>query len=238
MFIKRNLMNRFLVIGSNSFTGSNFIQALKKNNHFFIGCSRSKKLNYPYLPKSFVKQYRFEKLDLNNDVEAMFNLIKKYNISHIVNFASQSMVAQSWENPIDWYNTNLISIIKLCQKLLKYKKLKKFTQVTTPEVYGSTSKFVKENFNFNPSTPYASSRAACDIYLKNLYDNYNFPIVFTRASNVYGPGQQLYRLIPKAIISFLNKKKFPLQGDGGSKRNFIYIDDVVNATLKVSLKGK
>ena len=68
--------------------------------------------------------------------------------------------------------------------------LKKYVHITTPEVYGSTdSRWINENHNFSPSTPYAVSRAACDMHLKSFYEAYNFPVVFTRAANVFGPGQ-------------------------------------------------
>ena len=76
------------------------------------------------------------------------------------------MVDQSWKWPTDWYQTNVISQIKLIEILKKYKFLKKYIHFTTPEVYGSTNKKIKECFNFNPSTPYAVSRASTDMHLK------------------------------------------------------------------------
>ena len=71
----------------------------------------------------------------------------------------------------------------------------------------------KENYIFKPSTPYATSRAACDLHLMSFYKNYNFPVLFTRAANVFGPGQQLYRIIPKAIISAYTGSKMELHGE-------------------------
>ena len=82
---------------------------------------------------------------------------------YIVNFAAQGMVAQSWDSPEDWFHTNTLSTIKLFNEIRKLKFIKKFIHVSTPEVYGSVNGFVEENFNFNPSTPYAVSRASADM---------------------------------------------------------------------------
>jgi dTDP-glucose 4,6-dehydratase len=96
-------------------------------------------------------------------------------------------------------------------------------------VYGSTDNWIKESFDFFPSTPYAISRAAADYHLKGLFESFNFPVIFTRAANVYGPGQQLYRIVPKAILFGILGNKIPLQGGGSSIRSFIHIDDVSKA---------
>lgn len=234
-------MNRFLVIGSNSFSGSHFVNYLIDKKKFVLGISRSNEINKVFLPykwkKINKKLYEFHKLDLNKNVEKIISLIKKKKINIVVNFASQSMVSQSWITPLDWYNTNVISQVKLHDELRKIKNLKKYIHVSTPEVYGSTKSQIKENYNFSPSTPYAVSRAACDLHLRTFFKNYNFPVIFTRASNVYGPGQQLYRLIPKAILCAMLRKKFQLHGGGKSLRSFIHIRDVVEATYKICLKG-
>ncbi len=96
---------------------------------------------------------------------------------------------------------------------------------------------ILETAPFNPSTPYAASRAACELHLNTFFKNYRFPVVFTRAANVYGPGQQLYRIIPRTILSILLGKKIPLHGGGHSVRAFIHIEDVAAGTLSVTRKG-
>ena len=235
-------MNKFLVIGSNSFSGSHFVNYLVKKKQHVVAISRSSEINNVFLPykwnKVKNKNFFFKKLDLNKDTFKIINLIKKYKLNIIVNFASQSMVSQSWKTPMDWYNTNVMSHVRLHDELRKIKFLKKYVHVSTPEVYGSTKNKIRENYNFAPSTPYAASRAACDLHLLTFYKNYSFPVVFTRASNVYGPGQQLYRIIPKAILCGVLKKKLHLHGGGNSSRSFIHIDDVVKATYLISKKGK
>jgi dTDP-glucose 4,6-dehydratase len=147
------------------------------------------------------------------------------------------MVGQSWENPTDWYNTNVVGTINFLNQIKNLKIIKKYIHVSTPEVYGSTQKNLKESRSYFPSTPYAISRAACDMHLYSLFKNYNFPVVFTRAANVYGPGQQLYRIVPKAILSLKLNRKLNLDGGGKSKRSFIYITDVCKATYELCKKS-
>ena len=147
------------------------------------------------------------------------------------------MVGQSWENPTHWYDTNVLGTINFLNQIKKLKTIKKYVHVSTPEVYGSTQKNLKESRSYFPSTPYAISRAACDMHLYSLFKNYKFPVIFTRAANVYGPGQQLYRIVPKAILSLKLNRKLYLDGGGKSKRSFIYITDVCKATYKLCQKS-
>jgi len=163
--------------------------------------------------------------------------IKKFQPEYVVNFAAQGMVAQSWETPEHWYQTNVVAQVKFHDQLRKCRFLKKYVHVTTPEVYGSTDGWINENYNFAPSTPYAVSRASCDMHLMSFFSAYEFPVVFTRAANVYGPGQQLYRIIPRTILFAKIGKKLQLHGGGHSVRSFIHINDVVDATLRVAEKG-
>ena len=235
-------MNKqFLVIGSNSFSGASFINYLLNKGYEVFGVSRSKELEKVFLPyrwSSKKNSFQFIKIDLNNDLSKLIKIIKDNKIGYIVNFAAQGMVAESWLNPHHWYQTNVLAQVKLHDKLRKLEFIEKYVHVSTPEVYGNTNGWVKENFNFSPSTPYAVSRAACDLHLMSFYKAYNFPVTFTRASNVYGPGQQLYRIIPRTLLFALTGRKLQLHGGGSSERSFIHIDDVADATLKIALDGK
>tara|TARA_Y100000816_G_scaffold287987_1_gene271698 strand:+ start:4367 stop:5362 length:996 start_codon:yes stop_codon:yes gene_type:complete len=236
------MQKKFLIVGSNSFTGSHFVNYCLNNNHKVIGISRSKEILDFYLPyknnPKTKKNFFFYKLDLNKHLTKIVKVIKTTKPTHIVNFASQSMVAESWKTPIDWYKTNVISLVKLIENIKNFKFIKKYVHISTPEVYGNTKLNMSENTNYNPTTPYAISRACFDTHLMQICNNSGFPAVFTRAANVYGPGQQLYRIIPRSIYSCYTNKKLMLDGGGLSKRSFIYIDDVVNATYKISTMGK
>ncbi|OUU53601.1 MAG: hypothetical protein CBC25_00030 [Pelagibacteraceae bacterium TMED65] len=231
----------YLVMGSNSFSGSNFIDFLLKKKHKVIGISRSKEIQKEFLPykkNKNLKLFSFRKIDINKDIRNFKRIIQKYKPSIIINYIAQGMVAESWDNPQDWYKTNIVSQTKIYKELFKFNFIKRLIHVTTPEVYGSTPKKIKENYNFNPSTPYAISRATLDTHLYKFFQNYNLPVIFTRTSNVYGPGQQLYRIIPKSFMCAKKKLRLNLHGGGKSLRSFIHIFDASKATYLISKKGK
>ena len=230
-----------LVLASNSFSGSSFVDHLLTAGFKVIGVSRSVEISPVfslYKNNKNFKNFTFKQVDLNSDINSIAEIVSKHQVEFIFNFAAQSMVAQSWDAPEDWYQTNIVSLSLLGNLLIKEKSIKKFVHFTTPEVYGSTSGWLKESFDFAPSTPYAISRAAGDWHLKAFFENYGFPVIFTRAANVYGPGQQLYRIIPKTILSALTGKKLSLHGGGKSIRSFIHINDVSTALTSIMNTGE
>ena len=235
-------MKKILIIGSNSFAGSDFIDFLLKKNYMVFGVSRSKEYNKNYLRytnNKNLKNFKFCKINLNikKDINKLIQIINKKKIQYICNFAAQGMVAESWINPGDWYTTNVVSNSILIKKLSKL-KIKKYLNFSTPEVYGHTPSLKKESNIFAPTTPYAISRSAQDFNLLAFYKTYNFPVVFTRTANIYGPHQQSYRIITKIIISILTKKKIPIHGKGNTLRSFIYMPDVCQALYKILLDKK
>lgn len=233
---------KILVIGSNSFSGASFIDYALNEGCEVIGTSRSLEAHPVFLPYKWHKQenlrrFRFHQLDLNRDIDPIMELINEFRPGYIVNFAAQGMVAESWQNPEHWMMTNVVSHVRLHDRLRRCNFLKKYIHISTPEVYGSREGSVKENTNYNPSTPYAVSKATCDMSLMTFFKNYAFPVVFTRAANVFGPGQQLYRIIPRTILFIKLGKKLPLHGGGHSVRSFIHIRDVADGTLCAAREG-
>ena len=235
------MKHRFLVVGSNSFSGASFIRYLLQQQDEVIGVSRSPELHpvfMPYLWQSAgLENFQFHQINLNHDLDALMAIIREFRPEYVVNFAAQGMVAQSWQIPEHWYQTNVVGQVRFHDQLRKLDFLKKYVHVSTPEVYGSTDGWIRENFNFAPSTPYAVSRAACDLHLMSFFRAYQFPVVFTRAANVYGPGQLLYRIIPRAMLYARLGKKMSLHGGGHSIRSFIHIQDVAEATRKIALEA-
>jgi dTDP-glucose 4,6-dehydratase len=203
--------------------------------------SRSEEAHQALLPYKWQTrpgQVRFKRIDLNHDIDGLKALLAIERPTHIVNFAAQSMVGESWLHPDHWMMTNVVSTVRLHELLRNYDGLDRYIHVTTPEVYGSTDGWVKEDAAFNPSTPYAVSRAAADMSLRTYFANYQFPVVFTRAANVYGPGQQLYRIVPRTIVAAMGGQKLRLDGGGKSVRVFIHMTDVSDATLKIARTGR
>lgn len=231
---------KFFVIGSNSFSGASFIGYLLSKKHEVTGVSRSAESSPCFLPYRWLSDtglFKFVQGDLNNDLDKIMAAIDGQRPDYVVNFAAQSMVAESWKNPDHWFMTNAVSTVRLHEQLRRRDFLKKYVHVTTPEVYGSTSGFIKETAPFNPSTPYAVSRAASDMSLRTFFEAYKFPVVFTRAANVYGPGQQLYRIIPRTILFIKLGRKLQLHGGGHSRRSFIHMRDVSEATWRIAVDG-
>ena len=231
---------KFLILGSNSFSGATFADFLAAKGYDVLATSRSDEPHDAFLPYKWQKRpgkVRFKRVDLNRDLEALKSLLASERPTHVVNFAAQSMVGESWLYPDHWMMTNVVSAVRLHDILRNYDGLERYVHVTTPEVYGSTEGWVKEDAPFNPSTPYAVSRAAGDMSLRTYFANYQFPVVFTRAANVYGPGQQLYRIVPRTIVAAIGGQRLRLDGGGKSVRVFIHMTDVSDATLKIAQKG-
>lgn len=240
----------FLVIGSNSFSGSHFVAEALAAGHRVLGVSRSEEAEDFFLPYRWPQQatgeplatadnFLYRSIDLNRQLEELMTLVDEEQPAYVANFAAQGMVAESWLNPTHWYRTNVVSQVALHDALRQRPFLKKYVHITTPEVYGSTDGgWIKEHTHFAPSTPYAVSRAACDLHLLSFHKAYGFPVVFTRAANVYGPGQQLYRIIPRTMLSVRSGQPMQLHGGGHSVRSFIHIGDVVKATLQLAEQGE
>ena len=234
------MKKRFLVIGSNSFSGAYFVKYVLDGGDEVLGVSRSAEPHEVLLPYKWGEDkgsFSFHQININYQLEQLLQLVKELKPEYVVNFAAQGMVAQSWEAPEHWYQTNVVGQVKLHDQLRKLPFLKKYVHVTTPEVYGSTDGWIKENFHFSPSTPYAVSRAACDLHLMSFFRAYQFPVCFTRAANVYGPGQQLYRIIPRSMLCARLAKRMQLHGGGRSIRSFIHMKDVSNATYRIAVDG-
>jgi dTDP-glucose 4,6-dehydratase len=234
-------MNKAIVIGATSFSGINFSSYLIKKNFQVIGVGRS---NFPkkyFLPPNIDiknEKFKFYKIDINKNLSNLIILINKFKPNFIINFSSQSMVAESWDKPYDWFLTNSYSIPYLYYELSKLKFKYRLVHVSTPEVYGNTIKKINENKNFNPNTPYAVSRTTADYYLNILQNNSDIDFVSTRSANVYGEYQDLFRIIPKTILCILKKEKLFLHGNGVSRRSFIHIDDVCSATYLLMVSKK
>jgi dTDP-glucose 4,6-dehydratase len=231
---------RVFVLGSNSFSGASFVRYALEQGAEVVGASRSPEPVAAFLPyrwepdAAWAGRFRFLQLDLNHDTDRLAAAIEEFQADYVVNFAAQSMVAESWLYPEHWYQTNVVANVKLHDKIRKFNFLKKYVHVSTPEVYGSCSGDVTEQAPLNPSTPYAASRAACDLHLMTFFKNYRFPVVFTRSANVFGPGQQLYRIVPRTILFIRLGRKLQLHGGGRSVRSFIHSRDVADGTWRVA----
>lgn len=223
--------DKIAVLGSNSFAASAFVSEALDRKYQVFGISRSP-LEKGRL-RGIFPDFQFRQLDLNQNLSQVIEVLTDFKPETIVDFAGQGMVAESWQAPEQWYQTNIVAKVRLHHWLKDQKWLKKYVRISTPEVYGSCEYLIDESRNYAPSTPYAVSHAAIDMSLKSFFQRYEFPVVIGRFANFYGEGQQLYRIIPKTILSVLSGKKLSLHGGGKSIRAFIHGKDVAAGIFKM-----
>ncbi|MGW5951915.1 dTDP-glucose 4,6-dehydratase [Bacillus mycoides] len=231
-----------LVTGGAGFIGSNFIHYMLKNYETY------KIINYDALTysgnlnnvKSIQENpnYLFVKGKIQNG-ELLEHVVKERDVQVIVNFAAESHVDRSIENPIPFYDTNVIGTVTLLELVKKYSHIK-LVQVSTDEVYGSlgkTGKFIEET-PLAPNSPYSSSKASSDMIALSYYETYQLPVIITRCSNNYGPYQYPEKLIPLMVTNALEEKKLPLYGDGLNVRDWLHVTDHCSAIDTVLHKGR
>ena len=209
---------KLLVLGASSFSGAAFAKYARALGNEVMELSRPE-------------------FDVNVNPERAL-MLARAGYKHVINFVALNMVAESWPHAQDYYRTNVAGVTRLADLLAKEGGLKKFVQVSTPEVYGTKGAHLREDAPFNPSTPYAVSRAAADWHLSLLHREFRFPVCFTRTVNVYGPGQQLYRIVPKTALCAMRGDRLPLHGGGVSTRSFIYVLDMAEANYRVLMDGE
>jgi len=240
-------MNKFLVCGGAGFIGSHFIRSLLKNNNKVINLDL---LTYAASKKTIAefnsnKNYRFIKADIgnHNKIKKLLNTIKP---DTIINFAAETHVDRSIDNPNIFINTNILGVYNLLntsldywKKIKKSKKKFKFIQVSTDEVYGPVNKGKSDELSLIlPSSPYSASKASADHLIFSFFKTFNFPCLILRSSNNYGPYQFPEKLIPLIILNAIEEKKLPIYGSGKNIRNWLYVEDNVDAIKKIFFKGK
>lgn len=231
---------KYVIIGSNSFSGSDFIDLLLEDHeNDVIGISRSPEKLSVFLPykRHPNPRFRFCQLDLNRDIAALLELLDRERPDYVVHFAALLEPAYSWRNPEQWFMTNVVSLVRLADHLKDAKYLKRYMHISTPEVYGSCNGALKENAPLNPSTPYAASKAAGDLFLFTLVKQFSFPMVMIRSTNVYGAYQQLYRIIPRTVVYLKLGRKVELHGGGRAVKSYIHIRDVSCGELAALERG-
>ena len=231
---------KILILGSGSFAGQAIFSQLLKDGFDVYGINRSAPKNvymWEWL-KDLDIDNRWFKLNICNNIDSFKEIFDDLSPTHVVDLMGQGMVSPSWDDPALWYETNISKKAILLNHLKDLNSLEKYIRVSTPEVFGNNEKYLHEDSEFKPSTPYAVSHAAIDYHLRCVGKQFDFPYCIGRFANFYGPGQQLYRVIPKSIMCFLNKKKFILDGGGKSKRSFIYSQDICSAIYKLLFESK
>jgi dTDP-glucose 4,6-dehydratase len=235
-------MSTAVVLGSNSFSGQDFIDHLLSETDLdVIGISRSEEkppvfLRYRQNPE--IGRYRFFSMDMNQDMDDILALLDREKPAYIVNFAAQSEVAPSWNSPEDWFLTNTVALSRLVNHLRGQDYLDKYLHISSPEAYGNCVGTVTEIAPDNPSTPYAASKSAADMLLETYRREFNFPLVTVRATNVYGPRQQLFKIIPRTVVFIKSGRMVELHGGGAAVKSWINVRDVSRGEHLVLQHGR
>lgn len=230
-----------LVTGGCGFIGSNFINyMLKKNENlkiYNIDC-----LNYCANEKNVIDHPNYKLIRGNiTSKDLVLHILNEYLIDAIIHFAAQSHVDNSFDNSLQYTTDNVMGTHVLLQASKEYGKIKKFLHFSTDEVYGEVDlehPGCHEKSILNPTNPYAATKAAAEFLVRSYYHSFKLPIVIVRCNNVYGPNQYPEKLIPKFIKLLKEGKKLTIHGNGSTRRNFIWAEDVAIATELIFEKGE
>ena len=225
-------MKTVIVTGGAGFIGSNFIFYMMKAHPAYRFICLDKLTyagNLSTLKEVMGKEnFRFVKMDIC-DRTAIYDLFEEEHPDVVVNFAAESHVDRSIENPEIFLETNIIGTSVLMDACRKY-GIKRYHQVSTDEVYGDLplnrpDLFFTENTPLHTSSPYSSSKASADLLVGAYYRTYGLPVTISRCSNNYGPYQFPEKLIPLMIANALADKPLPVYGDGKNVRDWLYVED-------------
>lgn len=218
-----------VVIGSNCFTGSHIVDALLTAGHSVIGVSRSPQYKDLYLPykTNDVSRFTFSQIDLTTQMPTLLKLLDRLQPERVINVAALSEVALSNDRPEEYFQTNTMAVVQLVNHLRQTPWLKHYIHISSAEIFGPCPTPLDESAPFFPSTPYAASKAAADMFLNTMIARHNFPATLIRSTNVYGRHQQLFKIIPRTAIYIKLNKTLELHGGGSSQKSFIHINDVV-----------
>lgn len=182
-------------------------------------------------------RYSYHSIHINYEMDLLLEMLDRERPQVIVNFAAQGEGAASWKKSWRFFETNSMVMAKLAEELMQRDYMERFIHIGTSELYGSVGHPVTEDEPIKPSSPYAASKAAFDMYLISVNRFMNFPMNIIRPSNAYGPGQQLHRVIPKAIICGLTGERLPLHGGGRAEKSYIHNRDLARAIHMVAEKA-
>ena len=246
-------MKTYLVTGGAGFIGSNFIHYMLRRNQD-IHILNVDALTYAGNLENLSEydqdsRYTFAHVDIR-DKEALTQLFETYHPDYVVNFAAESHVDRSIEDPGAFADTNVMGTVALLSVAESFWNDgqgsygdHRYLQVSTDEVYGSLplddpEAFFRETTPLSPHSPYSASKASADMFVKAWHDTYGFPAVITRCSNNYGPYQFPEKLIPLMIENCLEHKSLPVYGDGLNVRDWLYVDDHCKAIAMVLEGGR
>ena len=244
---------KILITGGLGFIGSALIfRLLKKTNVKIFNIDKLfQKNNNLSVNNQFTNygnsRYKFFNHDLKYN-EFLENIFKESNPDIIFHLAAESHVDKSIQSPRKFLESNIVGTFNMLENsLIHYNKLSinkksnfKFLHISTDEVFGSLGKLglFNENSNYKPMSPYSATKAASDHLVDSWFHTFGLPSLVSNCSNNYGPRQFPDKLIPKIIINALNSKSIPIYGNGLNIRDWLFVEDHINALILIADKGK
>jgi len=236
------LLGNILVTGGLGFIGSHFIRHTLSKESSFSSIINVDNMGYGSnihnLKGIIDTRYRYVNTNINN-IEELQALARTTEFSTVVNFAAETHVDRSISNPTEFVESNVNGVVSLLE-FCRLHDVELFVQISTDEVYGDATgrEHLDEDSPLMPNSPYSASKAAADLLTRAYNKTYGLKAIITRCSNNFGPNQFPEKLIPKAIIRALKGLPIPIYGDGNQIREWIYVNDHVDAILNVITKGK
>ena len=183
------------------------------------------------------RRYSYHAYHVTHELDLLLELLDREKPQVIVNYAAQGEGAVSWKHSWRFFETNSMALARLAEALMARGYLERFIQIGTSELYGSVEFAAREETPLQPSSPYAASKAAFDLYLLSVHKVLKFPMNIIRPSNAYCPGQLLHRVIPKAVVCGLTGRRLPLHGGGRAEKSYIHARDLARAIHLVAQRG-
>ena len=234
-------MKKIIVTGGLGFIGSNLIELLLNKDYDVLNIDKITYSSNFYNTKEFIKSKKYKFLKCNIADKKFKKILFNYKPVGIFNLAAETHVDRSIDNPKNFIQSNIVDVFNLLESFKEYSKKhnSKLIHISTDEVYGDVLKGrSSENYPYQPSSPYAASKAASDHLVSSYIRTYKIPAIITNCSNNYGPKQHPEKLIPKIIYNIMNNKPLPIYGKGLNSREWIYVKDHCDALLKIFIKGK
>ena len=239
-------MKNILITGGAGFIGSHLVKYFVKKykNYNIINID---KLTYASNIK-FLNEienennYNFYELDICN-LDSMLKLFDEKKITHVIHLAAESHVDKSIESSIEFGKSNVLGTLNLLEAAKnnwKSNNEKLFYHISTDEVFGTLGEEGKfnEESKYDPHSPYSASKAASDHFVRAFHDTYKLPIIISNCSNNYGPNQNKEKLIPTIIYNLMTNTEIPIYGDGKNIRDWLFVEDHVDAIDLLFHKGK
>jgi len=233
-------MKKYVIIGGDGVFGvHNAIYLLKNTDAskvICVGRNPRKHAAYNLDAGKDDPRFSYHQIHMVFEQDRLFELFDREKPEIVINYAALAH-ATSWSKSWRYYDTNVTALAKMAEELAKRDYLERFIQIGTSELYGSCDFPAKEDTVLQPTSPYAVSKMAGDLHLLTFVKVVKFPMNIIRPSNCYGPGQQLHRILPRAVLCGLTGQKLPLHGGGTARKSFMHAQDLAKAVHLIAEKA-